>query len=431
MSAGALAVWTATPIFEPDRSNLAKLCLRVVFYWLLFSIIFVPEFPRFGTASFLDERVALGFRVVDLAMFAAALVHLALFACLRRKRLRFARPLAAPGLGFLVCIAAALIYGAVRGGSNFFFDWRGLALGISLYVVWTFWMQSSEDVRFALQCFAGYVALRLVLLYVFYAAGYRDTLLGTAIPLFDGPILSAVVFATLLAFSAQQSAFGLGSRVLWTGLAIGGGIMVLLCMRRTYWAELGIGIFALALLRRQRLRKMAIFIAVILGVVGLTSGPSFRNRLTSLDVTRSDTPYSADNADHVNDLYDAWFQVQRSPLFGIGLGTSYETWHIRKWKSESVMVHNAALHVWLKYGIAGLLCYLWFHAALLRWTYLQARRNDQPQQGFLIATFAYLCAQFFVTLGFAPWPYSELQLTVLMSFLIAGVVASSPSKEYA
>ena len=58
-----------------------------------------------------------------------------------------------------------------------------------------------------------------------------------------------------------------------------------------------------------------------------------------------------------------------SPLMGIGVGTAYPTWRIRNWKSESVMVHNAPIHVWLKYGAAGLVCYLWFHLLLLRWLY--------------------------------------------------------------
>ena len=110
---------------------------------------------------------------------------------------------------------------------------------------------------------------------------------------------------------------------------------------------------------------------------------------------------------------------------GIGLGTSYSTWHIRNWKSESVMVHNAPLHVWLKYGLAGMLCYIWFHLALLRWLYCQATAPAGVERAFLLSAFAYLAAQFIVTLGFAPWPYSELQLTVLMSFMIAAAVAAS------
>ena len=56
--------------------------------------------------------------------------------------------------------------------------------------------------------------------------------------------------------------------------------------------------------------------------------------MQSLDVTRDDGEFSADNADHVYDLIDAWYQVRQSPVMGIGLGTSYSTWHIRNWKTR-------------------------------------------------------------------------------------------------
>ncbi len=108
---------------------------------------------------------------------------------------------------------------------------------------------------------------------------------------------------------------------------------------------------------------------------------------------------------------------------GIGLGTSYATWHIRNWKPDSVMVHNAPLHVWLKYGIAGLACYLWFNIALLKWFYGRARSPGTRNPIFLTAAFSYVAAQFVMTLGFAPWPYSELQMTTLLSFLVAAAVA--------
>ena len=107
------------------------------------------------------------------------------------------------------------------------------------------------------------------------------------------------------------------------------------------------------------------------------------------------------------DLVDAWEQVRQSPIMGIGLGTSYSTWHIRRWKPESVMVPQRPATCLAQYGLAGLLCYLWFHLALLRWLYRRSRVQQLPHGGFLGAAFAYLAAQFFMTLGFAPWPYSS------------------------
>ena len=110
---------------------------------------------------------------------------------------------------------------------------------------------------------------------------------------------------------------------------------------------------------------------------------------------------------------------------GIGVGTAYPTWRIRNWKNESVMVHNAPIHVWLKYGVAGLICYLWFHVVLLRWLYRRSKYAAANDAVFLTVAFAYLTAQFVMTLGFAPWPYSELQLTTLISFILAAAFSRS------
>ncbi len=94
-------------------------------------------------------------------------------------------------------------------------------------------------------------------------------------------------------------------------------------------------------------------------------GPAFFGRLQSFDLTgwiRSSAPTMPIT------WATCWMDGTKSGnrrLMGIGVGTSYPTWRIRNWKSESVMVHNAPLHVWLKYGIAGLICYLWFHVLLV------------------------------------------------------------------
>jgi len=140
-------------------------------------------------------------------------------------------------------------------------------------------------------------------------------------------------------------------------------------------------------------------------------------------------------------VLDAWEQVHQRPLLGIGLGRSFQTTRIQEWKEESVMVHNAPLHVWLKYGLLGLVCYVWFHAAMFRglWQRLQAHNSKararftyQPESGpvetmpfhqsshaFLVAALCYLAAQFVVSLGFTPWPYSSLQSATLIAFILA------------
>jgi O-antigen ligase len=418
--------WQIAECRTVAQTSWAYSLLRAMVLCLLLSIIFLPEFSHEGSETSLAiyTKAAGGFRYIDLLILLAAACHVVALGCLRGKRIRFPVRLAVPGAIFLGCIVVAIVYGANHGGSKFFFDWRGLALGIVLYFAWTFWIQNEFDAAAAVRVLAAYVALRIAVLYALYLAGHRDSLAGVSIPIFDGPVLSCIVFAGLLAFSFQDCARDWLVKLGWVTLSLAAYLFVLLCFRRTYWGELAVGSMIL-LWRKQRHRlRSAILVAIAVGIAAAVLGGSFSNRVRSLDVTQDDNQFSADNADHVNDLTDAWYQVRQSPIMGIGVGTSYSTWHIRNWKSESVMVHNAVLHVWLKYGIAGLISYLWFHIALLLWLYRASQSARSENRAFLAAAFAYVAAQFAMTLGFAPWPYSELQLTTLLSFLVVTAVAS-------
>ena len=413
--------------------NWAVTVWRSLIVSLLVSIIFLPEFARDGTSNAgttAYAKVLGGFRYIDLGILVLLAIHLAGLGCRRVAVTHGPRSLRTPGIAFLGCIAVAIYYGKVHGGHNLFFDWRGLALGLGLYVVWSCWLRDWSDVRSALLVFAVYVAARIALLYALFIAGYRENLLGVAIPIFDGPVLSCIVFAGLLAFRYQECAAIPGHRLLWRLLAVSAYLIVLMCFRRTYWGELAIGTLILLLLQHRHRLRNVLLLAGTIAVAVVILGAPFSSRIQSLDLTQDNTQFSADNADHLFDLVDAWSQVRQSPLMGIGLGTSYSTSYIRRWKSESVMVHNAPLHVWLKYGMAGLLCYLWFHIALLRWLYGSSRTAAGTTRAFLNAAFAYLASQFVVTLGFAPWPYSELQLTTLTSFIVAAAVAASRSEAF-
>ncbi len=422
------APWLTIPqqeVVGAPLRNWAVAFWRALTLCLLFSIVFLQEFGRnnAGSSSSLAyDKIMGGLRTIDLAILFLVFAHLMAVGCVRRKVLRFPRPLVAPGLAFLGCIGIAICYGSSRGGSNFFFDWRGLALGIGLYIVWSWWLQNALDLHAAVRVFAIYMAIRIGLLYVFYLTGYREKLAGVAIPIYDGPVLSCIVFTGILALCYREAAGSSIAKLLWSALAAAACLFVLLGFRRTYWGELAIGTLVLLLLqKRHRIRRIALLAGMAAVAAGIL-GASFSRRIESLDVLRADSEFSADNADHLYDLLDAWYQVRQSPVMGIGLGTSYSTWHIKNWKTDSVMVHNAPLHVWLKYGLAGVLCYLWFHIALLRWLY--RRRNAPRSQAFFIAAFAYLAGQFIMTLSFAPWPYSELQLTTLISFIVATAVAA-------
>jgi len=159
--------------------------------------------------------------------------------------------------------------------------------------------------------------------------------------------------------------------------------------------------------------------------MALALGPAFYQRLQSLDFTNGESEFSQGNPDHVGEILDAWEQVRQQPILGIGLGRSYPTLRIQEWKEESVMVHNAPLHVWLKYGLAGLGCYVWFHLAAFRWLHRRQRALLPDDQVWPGAALVYLVAQFAVSLGFTPWPYSSIQSSLLIAFVLAVAITGT------
>ncbi len=383
-------------------------------------------------------RVTIGpLRLVDVLLLAIIFAHAVAWAGSRRLRIRIPRALALPATGFAIAIAMAALYGALHGGTNLFFDWRALALGIGMYVVFAVWLSAPQSIDFAMRLFVAFMALRIAWILADFFSGGGDVLVGVRIPVFDGPVLSAVVFTALLSACLADAARGFPA-LSWISLSAASYLLVLLSFRRTFWTELGLGTLLLLLSQRQRRgRKLFLATASLLAVAALL-GPAFYYRVNSMDFTRDDTEFSQGNPDHVGEVLDAWEQVQRNPVMGIGLGRSFQTLRIQNWKEESVMVHNAPLHVWLKYGLLGLLGYLWFHFALFRWLWRQNQISRATPHGpasltrlaWLGATLAYLAAQFVVSLGFTPWPYSSLQSTILIAFLLAVAMSGDNTWNY-
>jgi O-antigen ligase len=419
---------------EPGSRRLAWRACQAMVLLPLFSLILLPEYVQgMGdpeTKSILYRGAIGPLRLVDGLLLLIITAHLIVGASSRRVRLHFPRSLAAPGLVFLAAIATAMIYGWLQGGTNLFFDWRALALGIGMYVVFAMWVQTLAEARWAMQLFAGYMALRIGLILASFLKGGGDTIMGLRIPVFDGPTLSAIVFTAVLALWISDCAHGVRGKLPWLSLSAAAYLLVLLCFRRTFWAELGLATALLLILqKRRRGRKLLLAMATI-AAAAATLGPTFYERMQSLDFTTGESEFSQGNPDHVGDVLDAWDQVQQQPVLGTGLGRSYPTFRIQDWKQESVMVHNAPLHVWLKYGLLGLACYVWFHLALFRGLYRRYRALPNAERVLPGAALVYLAAQFAVSLGFAPWPYSSVQATTLISFVLAVAITGTTQCKY-
>ena len=159
--------------------------------------------------------------------------------------------------------------------------------------------------------------------------------------------------------------------------------MVLLCFRRTYWAELAVGachppaaataapggersLLKLGSHRRFSCRDSRLRL--------------FFSRMRSFNFAQTSSQFSDDNTDHVDDVLDAssrystslpawaWVWALPTPPGASGTGRVSQSW--------CTTLH---LHVWLKCGITGLVFYLWFHIALLRW--VKKARAVAPTQG--------------------------------------------------
>lgn len=438
-----------------DRKLARQICQAVALL-PMFSLILLPEYvqglgdPESKSALY---RVTLGpLRMIDILVLGLIAVHGVAWAGSRRMRLRVPRELVFPGLGFMAAIAIAMIYGGLHGGDNLFFDWRALALGVGLYVVFAMWVQSPAEADWAVRLFAGFMALRVGLIFIDFARDGGDVVVGVRIPVFDGPTLSAIVFAAILGLCLCDASSRRGRSLLWGGLSAACYVLVLLCFRRTFWTELGVATLLLLLIQKVRRGRKLLLATAATVAVAATLGPLFFERMQSMDFTQDDTEFSQGNPDHVGEVLDAWEQVQQHPLMGIGLGRSFETARIEGWKEESVMVHNAPLHVWLKYGLLGLGCYLCFHAGVFRllWARVNAGGSraatppmHRPTNGkdeavpfhpstsaFAYAALCFLAAQFVVSLGFMPWPYSSLQSTTLIAFMLAVAMRGSGKCNY-
>jgi len=425
----SLAPWDALP-HPASQPRVATRIARALMLSVLLCMVFIPEYVQGNNdpaaKSVLYQTALAGLRLIDLLVLVLFVVHGFAGGCLRQRGRPLPRRLALLIAGFLIAILASLLYGLGRVGHNFFFDWRALALGLGFYVAYRFWIHTPGDARTAVLIFAVIAGIRLVTAFATYFRGGGDMLLDVRIPCFDGPTLSAVVFAGLLAVSLSTSGSGWNHRCLWILVGSSAMLLVVLCFRRSYWAEIVIGLIVLAVTSRGRSLRALLLLAFAGAIASMALGRPFMDRLSSLDFTQADSAYAEDNVDHVGDVLDAWDEVRASPVMGIGLGRAYPTWRIRDWKEESVMVHNAPLHVWLKYGLLGLLFYLAFYFSLFDCLRQEAAHAPAGHGPVVRAILAYLAAQFMVSLGFTPWPYSAVQSTNLIAFLLAVAFVREP-----
>ncbi|MDR7551274.1 MAG: O-antigen ligase family protein [Armatimonadota bacterium] len=318
---------------------------------------------------------------------------------------------------FALAIVMSAVYGLRNGGTQIFYEWRAIALGVCVAYL-THRIVRPVDVVTATRCLLLLLGARAAVFLLLWLVGtLRVPPFGA--PVWDGPTLSSAVAAVALGSGLLMSGSARSRFLVFVLVSVSAGL-VLLALRRTYWAELAVSA-GILLLAGRRKRGQQVAIVVILGLVltlVFVPGDVLWPRVMSLvHPTDTTNPLADTNRFHIDQVLDAWDAVRRSPIFGVGQGLPFETSRLGPTHPESWGVHNAPLHVWVRFGLLGLVTYLWFHGSGFRWLLSAATRSPSSQMALAVA--AYWIGTFVPSLAFSPWPYGAVQNTALIGALLA------------
>jgi len=352
----------------------------------------------------------------------------------RLKRLRMWRWVVLGTLAVGLAVALALIWGS----SELFADWRNLIVIALVSTALTRWLSSEPWKREAILDLAVAYGAACLPPLIRWAAGGGTSLFDVRIPVFEGSKLYIACFAAIVCMGAWAGGLKGQSRVramLVRAAAVSAALVVMLSFRRTFWLILAIG-GPLALwiaLRRgyvptRRLLRMGLVALALAAIafVGL-GAEAVLSRISSINPAsdRTANEFSVSNADHINDLLDAWSVVSKQPIFGLGIGRFYDTQLIRDWKERSFEVHNPFLHVWLKFGLVGLVAYLGFYVSWVRAFFAQGRRLPH-QQVVMTAAGSFLAAEL-VGNSLGTWLEGSFKSSVFLGVLLGCLLAVAES----
>lgn len=332
-------------------------------------------------------------------------------------------------LGWLALLIA-LTTGVFGQAPELFADWRNLIVMTLITGAAARWLSSqSWKTSATLDIAIAYGVLSIGLV-VSYALGQGVSVLGVRSPVFHGPTLFMTVFAAIVCINVWLgglSNFPSGLRFLIPVAATSASTLIVLSFRRSFWLALALGLIAVF---GNHLRQRAIPRIRLIGAASLMLGvvcvgfaflgtERMIDRLASF-VPTSDNEFAVTNDDHINDVIDALGVVRESPVLGLGIGRYYETNLIADWKASSFEVHNALVHVWLKFGLIGMVAYLGFH---LRWIRAAFGANGDPRiHVVFFGTGAYLAAELTATMV-GTWPYGSVQMSVFHGVILGSMLA--------
>ncbi len=410
---------------------------RVVFVGVVVAWTAIgEEFPAGGWRGWFGTEIMsmpahyfyLAGTLVLLSPYLLATPRWSLVASLRE--LRLWRWLVAGWLALIISLAVAIVTAA----PNPFADWRNLVLTGVIAALAGRWLASQRWRDRALTDLAiGYGLVSAIHLAGFFL-GSGTAVFGIRTPTFYGPLLYMAVFSSIVlvltwvtwARHPVSPIYGMAVRF----GALASTLLVLLSFRRSFWLAWALGMVGVVffMLRARWSNPKGLFSLGAVMMVGLTV--SFVSLGTENVATRmesflpgADNRFAATNDDHVNDMIDAWNVITVEPLLGYGIGRPYPTELIAEWKTDSFEVHNSVLHVWLKYGLLGMVAYLGFHLGWIRrlWGTLGLQGAVVPS----LAGLAIFLASEFVATLIGTWPYGSTHLSVFHGVLLGFTALAS------
>lgn len=404
---------------------LRRAVVTSIWILLLFREYSNPE----GPYSILYDKALGQFRWIDLLVLSVAYVHLTVIMVARGTVPHPPAQVRYPLWLFCGALAVAFGRGALEGGSELFYEWRNIVLGFGLTIVWSYWITSAGAFQESVVSFsvvAGAKIFYTLASYVLAGGLIGAAVPGVATPMFDGPTLSAVTFAALLGLRRLPQRWS-GRTIWWAVLGLASSFLIVMSLRRSCWVALVLGTTVTMAFRPRRLVLSGSLIVVTVAVASVSLEGSLLRRMESFSVFADRSEYGQTNQDHVGELLDVWEQIKLQPVLGIGIGTSIKTDRIRNWKKESWEVHNAILFMWLRFGFAGVIAYLWFHAGLLRWLWtVQDSTGSEPIRTLCQVSLGFVAGHLVNGFVFSPWPYGQFQNILLFSFIIGSVMRLNP-----
>jgi O-antigen ligase len=336
-----------------------------------------------------------------------------------------------------VAVVVALSLAILTAAPNPFADWRNLVVTGLVAGLAGRWLAAQPWARKALVDLAIGYGLVAAFHLVLFAAGGGTSVLGVRTPIFYGALLYMTVFASVTLVYVWTTATSdmhspVEGHLIRVG-AISSTLLVILSFRRSFWMALAVGMVGVGYLwfrSRSKNPKGVLTLGLLMaaGLIVALSSIGTENIATRLEsfLPGADNEFTATNEDHVNDMIDAWRVISAEPLLGYGIGRVYPTELIAAWKAESFEVHNAVLHVWLKYGILGAVAYLGFHLKWIRvaWT---SGRLDEGGSAVLAALAIYMGAEFMATMV-GTWPYGSTHMSVFHGVLLACTAVTAVQK---